>query len=101
MTNHIIKELVDFQTLSCEEIVVHKNKSLHLEASFQTNTVLYCVCGASIIHVLDPLLHIIDTSPLVSGEVYVLPDNAKAFLVESLNASDQDLKFLKIATRNC
>ena len=100
MTNHIVKQLVNFEALSCEEIVVHKNKSLHLEASFQTNTILYCVCGASIIHVLDSLFHIIDTSPLVSGEVYVLPDNAKAFLVESLNASDQDLKFLKIVTKD-
>lgn len=100
MINYMIKNLVDYKAISCDEVVVHKNRSLHLETSFEANTILYCVCGASIIHVLDPLLHIIDTSPLVSGEVYVLPDNAKAFLVESLNASDQDLKFLKIVTRN-
>jgi hypothetical protein len=100
MTEHIIKNLVHLNAISCDEIVLHKNKSLHLKASLETTTILYCICGASIIHVLDSSLRIVDTLPLVSGETYVLPDNAKAFLVESLNASDQDLKFLKIVTRN-
>jgi hypothetical protein len=60
---------------------------------------LYCISGIAIIHALDSTLSLIDTTPMVSGEVYVLTENTQTFLIESLNTTDHDLKFLKILTR--
>ena len=84
---------------SIEEIVLSKSKTLHVQIDLNASTFLYCIHAAAIIYPLDLSLNLIDSSPIVSGQIYNLPNNAKAFLLESLNTSDQDLKILKIVTR--
>ena len=100
MNDYILKELVSLNNgSSVEEIVLPKNKTLHLKVTPNINVFLYCVYSAAIIYPFDDTLALIDTIPIVSGEIYTLPNNAKTFLLESLNTSDQDLKILKIVTR--
>lgn len=100
MNDYILKELVSLNNgSSVEEIVLPKNKTLHLKVTANINVFLYCVYSAAIIYPLDDSLTLIDTIPIVSGEIYTLPNNTKTFLLESLNTSDQDLKILKIVTR--
>ena len=100
MNEYLSKQLALLENgFSVEEIVLPKNKTLHLQITYDLNTFIYCVHSAGILYPLDAELNVIDNAPIVSGEIYKFPDNAKAFLLESLNTSDQDLKILKIVTR--
>ena len=100
MNEHISKQLILLENqFSIEEIVLPKNKTLHLQLTLGLNTFIYCIHSAGIVYPLDDKLKLLDNTPIVSGEIYKFPDNAKAFLLESLNTSDQDLKILKIVAK--